>query len=296
LKKLEPQVTRTTMTGKRQTALVTGASSGIGWETAKRLAREGYWVIAAARRLDRLEALAREVEGITPKAFDLSIPESVEAFCRYLFELQEPVGILVNNAGYSIRGVLEGQSVDSIRRLFQVNVFSLIRITQSCLPGMRKQRAGTIINVSSLVGKVTNPMNGAYAASKHAVEAISDALRLELRPFGIRVVTIRPGPVATEFHTVAQQWDQTQGQMIEDYVPVLEAAGKATKAMLGALQMAMAEDAARIIVEAILSDSPSAAYTVGPLVEDMLAERKQLSDDAFNQRMAERMGLSGLKV
>ncbi len=284
------------MSEKRQTALVTGASSGIGWETAKRLAREGYPVIAAARRQDRLEALAREVEGIVPKTVDLSSPDSVEAFCRYLIRLPEPVGILVNNAGYSIRGVLEGQSVDAIRRLFEVNLFAWIRITQSCLPGMRRQRRGTIVNVSSLVGKVANPMNGAYAASKHAVEAFSDALRLEVRPFGIRVVTIRPGPVATEFHAVAQEWDQPSGQMIQDYLPVLGAAGKATKVLLESLQMARAEDVARVIVEAILSDAPAAAYTVGPLVEDMLTERMQLSDDAFSRRMAERMGLWDLKL
>ena len=284
------------MTERGETALVTGASSGIGRETARKLAEQGCRVIAVARRMDRLEALAREAKGITPRTADLSIPEEVEAFCRFLQELPEPVGILVNNAGYSIRGVLENQSFDAIRRLFQVNVFALIRITQSCLPGMRKKRKGTIVNVSSLVGKVTNPMNGVYAASKHAVEAVSDALRLELRPFGIRVVTVRPGPIATEFHAVAQQWDEPPDRMTADYAPVLEAAGKATKAMLGTLQMATPEDVARVLVEAILSDAPAAAYTVGPLVEDMLADRKRLDDDAFNQMMAERMGLWDLKL
>ncbi|MEW6444005.1 MAG: SDR family oxidoreductase [bacterium] len=284
------------MTKNRATALVTGASSGIGWEMAKRLAQEGYPVIAAARRLDRLEALAREAGGITPKTVDLAHPEGVEAFCRFLRELPEPVGILVNNAGYSIRGVLENQSVEAMQRLFQVNVFALIRITQSCLPGMRSKRRGTIVNVSSLVGKVSNPLNGVYAASKHAVEAVSDALRLELRPFGIRVVTVRPGPVATEFHAIAQQWDQPQDQMIADYVPILEAAGKATKAMLENLRMAKPEDVARVIVEAILSDAPAAAYTAGPLVEDMLAERKSLSDDEFDRMMAKRMGLWDLRL
>jgi short-subunit dehydrogenase len=284
------------MADKRETALVTGASSGIGWEAAKMLAREGHPVIAAARRLDRLEALANEVEGITPKTVDLSNPEDVESFCRYLLELPEPVGILVNNAGYSIRGVMETQAIDAVERLFQVNVFALIRVTQSCLPGMRKQRKGTIVNVSSLVGKVTNPMNGVYSASKHAVEALTDALRMELRPFGIRVVAVRPGPIATEFHAVAQQWDMPPDQMIQDYVPVLEAAGKATQAMIGNLTMATPEEVARVIVDTIRSEAPAASYTAGPLVDDMLAEREKLDDDGFSRMMAERMGLWDLKV
>jgi short-subunit dehydrogenase len=284
------------MAEKRETVLVTGASSGIGRQTARMLAQKGYPIIAAARRLDRLEALAKEAEGITPKTVDLSSPEDVEAFCRYLQGLPEPVGILVNNAGYSVRGVLETQSIDAVERLFQVNLFALIRITQSCLPHMRKGRKGTIVNVSSLVGRVTNPMNGVYAASKHAVEAVTDALRMELRPFGIRVVAVRPGPIATEFHAVAQQWDMAPDQMIPDYVPVLEAAGKATQAMMANLEMATPEDVARVIVEAILSDAPAAAYTAGPLVEDMLADRKNLDDDAFSRMLAERMGLWDLKL
>ncbi|MDA3789265.1 MAG: SDR family NAD(P)-dependent oxidoreductase [Desulfobacula sp.] len=131
---------------------------------------------------------------------DLSNDAETKDIYRYLSALQNPVSVLVNNAGYSIRGVLEDVSIEATRRLFEVNLFSLMRVTQACLPGMRKLRTGTIINLSSIVGKFAFPGSGVYAASKYAVEGITDALRLELAPFGIRVVVMRPGPVATEFN------------------------------------------------------------------------------------------------
>ena len=178
------------MSEQKETALVTGASSGIGRETALKLAQKGFAVIAAARRMERLVELADQVEGITPVHVDLSQPEETEKFCGYLSELPTPVSVLVNNAGYSVRGALEDVSIGTVKRLFEVNLFALIRITQACLPAMRSQRKGIIVNLSSIVGKFTFPGSGVYAASKHALEAITDAMRLELEPLGIRVVTI----------------------------------------------------------------------------------------------------------
>ncbi|MBW1739453.1 MAG: SDR family NAD(P)-dependent oxidoreductase [Deltaproteobacteria bacterium] len=115
---------------KGQTALVTGASSGIGRETAIRLAEKGFQVIVAARRIDRLNKLADQVQGITPKQVDLSEPENIESFCKYLSDLKDPVTVLINNAGYSVRGAVEDVSLKDIRRLFEVNLFALIRVTQ----------------------------------------------------------------------------------------------------------------------------------------------------------------------
>jgi len=151
------------MGAEKQVALVTGASSGIGRATAAKLAEQGFQVIAAARRMERLEQLAREVKGIIPRQVDLADPEDVENFCRYIGELDDPVGVLVNNAGYSIRGALEDVIIDAARRLYQVNVFSLMRVTQACLPGMRKMRKGTVVNLSSVVGKLAFPLSGVYA-------------------------------------------------------------------------------------------------------------------------------------
>jgi short-subunit dehydrogenase len=183
------------MEEQKKTALVTGASSGIGRETAIKLAEKGFQVIAAARRTGRLNELAEQFQNITPMQVDLSQSEDTEVFCDYISTLSMPVSVLINNAGYSIRGALEDVSMEAIKRIFEVNLFALIRITQACLPGMRYLRKGTIVNLSSIAGKFAFPGSGVYAATKYAVEGITDALRMELAPFGIRVVAIRPGPI-----------------------------------------------------------------------------------------------------
>jgi short-subunit dehydrogenase len=281
----------------RGTALVTGASSGIGRETAIRLAKAGYRVFASARRKERLIELGNQTENIIPRPVDLSDAEALENFCHEISGLSEPVSVLINDAGYSIRGAFEDVSISAIRRLFEVNLFALIRITQACLPGMRRLRKGTIVNLSSIVGKFAFPASGAYAATKHAVEAISDALRIEVRPFGVRVVTIRPGAIATEFNEVA---NRLTGDLLArtdpDYKPVYQACGAAMGKMFANLSIPGPELIANTILEAVLSDSPKATYSVGPLVEEIFGQRTRMNDDAFHQFLAEKTGLKDLKV
>jgi short-subunit dehydrogenase len=282
---------------KGDRALVTGASSGIGRETAIRLAERGFQVIAAARRMDRLEVLAAQYEHITPMQVDLSVPEKTEEFCQYLLSLKEPVSVLINNAGYSIRGAMEDVSLEAARRIFEVNFFSLMRVTQACLPGMRSLRKGTIVNLSSIVGKFTFPMSGVYAATKHGIEAISDALRIEVRPFGIRVVAIRPGAIATEFNEVANQLTgDLMARTDPDYKPLYQGAGAAVGKMFAGMSIPGPEIVAKVILEAVLSDSPKPAYTAGPLCEDMLGPRARLDDEAFDRFMSEKTGLWGIKA
>ncbi len=282
---------------RKQTALITGASSGIGRETVIRLAKRGYRVIGVARRMDRIVQLSSHFDGIIPKKADLSRPDEVESLYKYIIERSEPVTVLVNNAGYSIRGALEEVPLHGIRRLFEVNLFSLIRITQACLPGMREQRYGTIVNLSSVAGKFAFPMSGVYAATKHAVEAISDALRVEVRPFGIRVVTIRPGAIATEFNEVANRMtNELVQQSEEDYRPVQEALGTAMGRLFGQLSLPGPGLIAEIIEKAVTSDSPKPVYTAGPLVKEFLEPRFKMDDEGFDRYMAEKTGLLGLKV
>ena len=282
---------------QKQTALVTGASSGIGRETAIRLAAKGFQVIAAARRMDRLNELADQIEGITPKQVDLSQPADTEAFCSFLSDLSEPVSVLINNAGYSIRGALEDVSMEDIKRLFEVNLFALMRATQACLPGMRKLRKGTVVNLSSIVEKFSFPGSGVYAAAKYAVEGISDALRLELAPFGIRVVTIRPGPIATEFNEVATELTgDLMARTDPDYKPIYQTAGAETGKIFGGLSIPGPELIADLILEAVQSDNPKAVYSAGPLSEDFLGKRAGLDDDAFHNFMLEKFGLMDLQI
>ena len=281
----------------RKTAVVTGASSGIGRETAERLAGKGLNVIAAARRLDRLEELRSRSANIVPMQVDLSKVEEVETFCRELSRLPEPVSVLINNAGYSIRGALEDVPPEAVRRVFQVNVFSLIRVTQACLPGMRKARKGRIINLSSMAGKFAFPMSGVYAATKYAVEAITDALRIEVRPFGIRVVAIRPGFTATEFNEVATRLTgDLMARTDPDYKPLYETSGATVGKMFVNATVPGPEVIADLIMEALESDSPRAVYSGSFLSEEFLGRRAALDDDAFDTWLSEKTGLAGLKV
>jgi len=285
------------MREQKQTALVTGASSGIGRETTIRLAEKGFQVIAAARRINRLTELADQFQGITPKQVDLSQPEDTEAFCDYIAGLTNPVSVLINNAGYSIRGALEDVSMEAIKRIFEVNLFALIRVTQACLPGMRKLRKGIIVNLSSIAGKFTFPGSGVYAASKYAVEGITDALRLELAPFGIRVVAIRPGPIATEFNEVGNKLTgDLMAKTDPDYKPVYQTAGAATGKLFAGLSIPGADIIADCILQAVLSDAPRAVYSAGPLSEEFLGKRASLDDNAFYRFMMEKFGLAGLQV
>jgi short-subunit dehydrogenase len=285
------------MGAKKGKALVTGASSGIGRETARRLAHEGFQVIASARRKERLDELAKENQNIFPRPVDLSDPEELEKFCQEISTLSEPISVLINNAGFAIRGAIEDVSLASIRRLFEVNLFALIKVIQACLPGMRRLRQGTIVNLSSIVGKFPFPTSGPYSATKHAVESISDALRMEVRPFGIRVVTIRPGVIATEFNDTA---NQLTGDLLSrtdpDYKPVYQAYGAAMGKLFSNISIPGPDLIADIIIKAVLSDSPKAVYSAGPLVEEILGQRARRDDDAFYLFTSEKVGLKDLKI
>lgn len=285
------------MNESKQTALITGASSGIGRETAMKLAEKGFDVIAVARREKQLNNLANQFHNIAPKQVDLSQADQTELFCKYLSELQNPVTVLVNNAGYSVRGVLEDVSIDTIRRLFEVNLFALMRVTQACLPGMRKLRKGIIVNLSSIVGKFAFPCSGVYAAAKYAVEGITDGLRLELAPFGIKVVAIRPGPIATEFNEVS---NNISGDLMTktdpDYRPIYQTAGAATGKMFEGLSIPGPDLIADLILEAIFSNTPEAVYSAGPLSDEFLGKRENLDDKNFHNFVLEKFGLVNLQV
>jgi len=282
---------------QKQTALVTGASSGMGRETAIKLAESGFQVIAAARRTDRLNELAEQFQNITPTQVDLSQSQGTEVFCDYISTLPIPVSVLINNAGYSIRGALEDVSMEAIKRIFEVNLFALIRITQACLPGMRSLRKGTIVNLSSIAGKFPFPGSGIYAATKYAVEGITDALRMELAPFGIRVVAIRPGPIATEFNEVGNKLTgDLMARTHPDYKPIYQTAGAATGKIFAGLSIPGPDLIADCILQAVLSDAPNAVYSAGPLSDDFLEQRASLDDNAFHRFMMEKFDLMGLQT
>jgi NADP-dependent 3-hydroxy acid dehydrogenase YdfG len=181
--------------------LITGCSSGIGEATARRLAAGGWTVYATARRLEAIEHL--KDAGCRTLALDVTDETSMRAAVDEVQRAEGAVGVLVNNAGFSQGGAIEQVPLEAVRAQFETNVFGLIAITQMVLGGMREQRWGKIVNIGSMGGRLTFPGAGLYHATKYSLEAISDALRFEVKGFGIDVVLIEPGLIVTEFAATA---------------------------------------------------------------------------------------------
>lgn len=175
--------------------LITGCSSGIGRELCKVLCEKGYKVVATAREVESL----KDLNAVLKLSLDVTKGESISGAINEVIGRFKKIDILINNAGYSIRGALEEINVDSAKSMFDVNVFGIINMVQAVIPEMRKKGSGKIINIGSISGKFVQPINGAYCASKYAVEALSDALRLELHNYNIQSTVIELGPTKTNF-------------------------------------------------------------------------------------------------
>lgn len=186
---------------KQKVILITGASSGIGYDTATRLARQGHKVYGAARRIDKMQPLKKL--GVTPIKMDVTDDASMIAGVNAVLEAEGRIDVLVNNAGYGYFGAIENVSMEEARKQLEVNVFGLARLTQLVIPHMRQQGSGRIVNLASIAGKLALYFGGWYHVSKFAVEGFSDALRMELKPFGIDVVIIEPGGIRTEWGVIA---------------------------------------------------------------------------------------------
>ena len=181
--------------------LLTGASSGIGYDTAVALAQQGHKVYAAARRVDRMEPLRQY--GIVPLKMDVTDEASMQEGVKTLLDAEGRIDVLINNAGYGYFGAVENVPMDDARNQLEVNVFGLARLCQLVLPTMRAQHSGRIINTASVAGRSVFYYGGWYHVSKYAVESLSDALRMELKPFGIDVVIIEPGAIKTNWGIIA---------------------------------------------------------------------------------------------
>ncbi len=181
--------------------LITGASSGMGYETAKILAQKGHKVYGAARRVEKIEPLAEF--GVTAIRMDITDEQSIVDAVKTIIEKEGRIDVLINNAGYGYFGAIEDVTMAEAKRQFEVNIFGLARLTQEVLPYMRAQKSGRIVNLASVAGHVTMCFGAWYNATKYALEAISDALRMEVRSFGIDVVIIEPGAIKTDWGIIA---------------------------------------------------------------------------------------------
>jgi NAD(P)-dependent dehydrogenase (short-subunit alcohol dehydrogenase family) len=276
------------------TVLITGATDGLGKAAALLLAERGYRVIAAGRSVEKraqLEAFAREKKlPLETLEMDVCSDESVRKAVEHVLSAAGAVDVLINNAGIGYMAVVEDFRMEDFRQQYETNVFGVLRVTQAVLPHMRERRKGRIVMMSSVAGLLTPPTYGAYSSSKHAIEGLSNALRLELYPFGIDVILIEPGYIVTNFQ-------QTVKELTEPYVATAKS-GPYAKVYAGAWAGAnkrrsssktTPEDCARVILRAIEAANPKPRYTVTPLATMVKWAKRLLSDrmmDAFIRRGA----------
>ena len=266
--------------------LITGCSTGIGRATAERLAGAGWTVYATARRPESIADLREK--GCRTLALDVTDEQSMAAAVNEVEAAEGAVGVLVNNAGYSQSGAVESVNLDDVRRQFETNVFGLIRMCQLVLPGMRSQGWGRIVNISSMGGKMTFPGGGIYHGTKHSVEAISDALRFEVRGFGVDVVVIEPGLIKTQFGEAAVN---SIGDGTTEDGPYAEFNSAVAATTAGAYDGPLArlgagpDAVARKIEKAISRRRPRTRYPVTPSARLIMGIHTVLPDrawDAFN--------------
>ena len=271
------------MARERGTVMITGASSGIGLATARLLAGDGYSVIATSRSIDRLEGLRQEAEeqGLPIRTVELDINSdaSVEEVMPGLVRDAGGIDALVNNAGYGLRGPLHSVSTEEIRAQFETNVFAALRLTRAVLPGMVEKGKGTVVNVGSVVGRIGMPLSGAYSASKFALEGMSESMRMELWPLGVRVAIVEPGLFKTSFLENQVSSEQAGSDALPHGGKEARGGERKEYGRLGGDPVKVA----RVIRKIIRSRRPAFRYVVGPdaraavVAKWLLPERLYLS-------------------
>ncbi|MGV3610125.1 MAG: oxidoreductase [Fluviicola sp.] len=262
----------------KKVILITGASSGMGKVFAQDLAKEGHIVYGAARRVDLLDELTKK--GVKTIALDVTNDESMQSCVQTILDKEGRIDVLVNNAGYGSYGTIEEVSMEEAKRQLDVNVFGLARMTQLVLPGMRRQKSGKIINISSIGGKIATPFGAWYHASKFAVEGMSDSLRLEVAPFGIDVVVIEPGGVKSEWATIAYEnlikttENTAYGEMADKFKKAFETTVS---------KNAEPEVISRLVSKAIAAKRPKTRYVGGYMAKPALFFRKWFGDRTMDK-------------
>jgi len=262
-------------------ALVTGASSGMGEHTAIVLSQQGYKVYGAARRTNEMKSL--ESKGISIISLDLTQDESITKCVNTILEKEGRIDILINNAGYGSYGTVEDVPIDEARRQFEVNIFGLARLTQLILPGMRKNKSGRIVNISSMGGKIYTPYGAWYHATKHALEGWSDCLRLEVKPFGIDVVVVEPGGVKTAWGVIAAEGLKKTSGHGAYAEGANRAADNMAKMYSTGKNLTDQEVLAKEIVKAATTPKPKTRYVKGFMAKPMILIRQWFGDRIFDK-------------
>lgn len=267
-------------------ALVTGASSGIGKAVATMLEQEGFHVFVSARRADLLDALSSSHVTVLP--MDVSDSAQVEESVDFIVQAMGRIDVLVNCAGYGMYGSVEEASIEWSLGQFDVNYFGVARVTRAVLPHMRQARSGVIINISSVVGQVSGAFMGHYCASKHALEALTDALRMEIAPFGVRVVIVQPGVTQSGFEEVALQ-QLADSRSVYAYDNMAKAFVESIRGRFSKAHQP--DEVAKVVRRAVLARKPARRYVVG-VRNTMLIWLRRLTGYGLIDRVFKRlMGL-----
>lgn len=264
----------------KKVILITGASSGIGKDTALSLIKEDHIVYGAARRLEMMQDIIQA--GGHAIKMDILKERNIDDVVNQIIKEQSRVDVLINNAGYGLWGAVETISIDEAKRQFDVNIFGLAYLTKKIIPIMRKQKSGKIINMSSMGGKVYTPFGAWYHATKYALEGWSDCLRIELKSFGIDVILIEPGVIKTEFQDVMM--DSTVERSIgTPYEKKLKALEKATQEMYARGIGSPPSTITKLIIKAINSHNPKRRYVGGLFAKPMLFIKKWFGDKMYEK-------------
>jgi NAD(P)-dependent dehydrogenase (short-subunit alcohol dehydrogenase family) len=277
---------------KNSITLITGSSSGIGLATSLYLARRGYTVWATMRNLEKASELRKIIESerlpIELAQLDVCDDSSVKEAVAQILQKSGRIDVLINNAGYGLRGAIEEVSLDEWKRQFETNFYGVIRVTQAVLPQMRAQRSGAIVNISSVLGRMAIPFSGPYTASKFALEGLTETLRYELAPWNIKVVLIEPGFIATNFQQNAQLAQAAQSQD-SPYAIFKQASGRRVQRNI--YRAAPPERVAETIYRAITHPRPKLRYAVGRDARLVLPLRRFLPEGLFERILKRQLGL-----
>lgn len=270
----------------KKVILITGASSGMGKETAKKLIEQGHTVYTVARRIDQMQDLKKL--GGHPMQMDVTNEADIEKVVNTIIQKEGKIDVLWNNAGYGLYGSVEDVPLTEARKEMEVNVFGMAAMTQKVVPHMRKQNAGLIINTSSMGGKMYFPLGAWYHASKHAVEGLSDCLRLELKQFNIKVVVLEPGFILTEFGSVLiDNFSKIPKQSAYTHMmnTVIDGTKKAAIGNGSSKPSLIADTVSKIIA----SNNPKTRYRVGKFAKPMVWMRVNLGDRLFDKIVMSQM-------
>lgn len=276
---------------QEKVAVVTGSSSGIGFETSLLLSRNGVYTYATMRNLNKSQQIndVAEKENLPLKVLQLDVTDdkSVKDAIRQVKDESSRIDVLINNAGYDVMGAVEDISIDEFKSQFETNLFGVIRVTKEVLPIMRNQRAGNIINISSVGGRIGIPLNSAYISSKFALEGLSESMRYELEQFGIDVILIEPGVVKSNFFENADVANNNTNNTTSAYSQLTQNLYEGFEPMLKSNSSSLPSDVAKIIYKAIESNNREVRYLVGKDAVSIINARQKLSDKEFENWIKE---------